>query len=182
MSAIGRLQSSVSLFKPNSPWNSIIPWPQRWPVRWVGLYLISVRCFGSPAPVFVLVWFGKAIRRIWGFSSHISIGILKYSRTSGVVRFQCIISCLQKWCAWKISNKRRASNNKYSEIWQNAKFLAFILVCWGWITYQKLMIRPLIIILPLCGYRVVSRRAHSDCLLLIINNWRHDHKVNIWVF
>lgn len=43
MSAIGRLQSSVSLFKPNSPWNSITPWPQQWPVRWVGLYLLY-RC------------------------------------------------------------------------------------------------------------------------------------------
>ncbi len=143
---------------------------------------VSVRCFGSPAPVMVLVWFGKAIRRIWGLSSHISIGIIKYSRTSGVLRFQCISACLQKWRAWKISNKRRASNNKYSEIWQNALFLAFILVCCGWIIYQKLMIRPLIIILHLRGYRVVLRRAHSDCLLLIINNWRHDYKVNIWVF
>lgn len=141
---------------------------------------ISVRCFGSPAPVFV--WFGKAIRRIWGFSSHISIGIRKYSRTSGVVRFQCISACLQKWCAWKISNKRRAPNNKYSEIWQNAIFLAFLSGMLRLNNIPETYDSTIDNYLHLCGYTVVSRRALSDCLFLIINNRRHDYKVNVWVF
>ncbi|KAA0723024.1 Protein AF-9 ALL1-fused gene from chromosome 9 protein [Triplophysa tibetana] len=56
----------------------------------------SVQCFGSTVPVLVYVLFGKAIRRICWFSSHISIGIIKYSRTGGDVFFQSIHTCLQK--------------------------------------------------------------------------------------